>query len=276
MHSPERTIFSLSLPFCGGSYSPYTIARIYHVDPCTDGTDDSCGFFMRSRHGDEKQLEEICKRLEWDWDRTFQMSKEDMDEEDETDAPNPVRYLGLFHPTTGLPMMSVSSIVLNIYSQVTYVMMGHERARKYMQDNIASILLFAENPTDSLRDSICLTFGDDGYEKLSDKARTRRRAERIHSIASIVYADVLRKTRPWWKHPKWHVHHWQFQFPLIDTFNRWMFSRCCKCGGRFAWGESVTTDIWDNPGPKFFQGERGVYHTHPPCGHMHAGTSDLC
>lgn len=34
------------------------ICTIWHCDPCTDGTDSSCGIFMRARHGDPEVLAE--------------------------------------------------------------------------------------------------------------------------------------------------------------------------------------------------------------------------
>jgi hypothetical protein len=53
---------------------------------------------------------------------------------------------------------------------------------------------------------------------------------------------ILRAERPWYRHPRWHVHHWRIQVPLWQTFYRWAFERCSKCGGRFGWGESVIGD----------------------------------
>jgi hypothetical protein len=40
--------------------------------------------------------------------------------------------------------------------------------------------------------------------------------------------------RPWYKHPKWHVHHWQVQIIPLQRCKRWVFSRCVLCGGRFS------------------------------------------
>jgi hypothetical protein len=45
--------------------------------------------------------------------------------------------------------------------------------------------------------------------------------------------------RPWWKHPKWHIHHWRVQVHVIQALKRWLFARCSKCGGRFKWREGA-------------------------------------
>ncbi len=36
--------------------------------------------------------------------------------------------------------------------------------------------------------------------------------------------------RLWWKHPKWHVHHWRFQFHPWQSFKAKHIDRCQKCG----------------------------------------------
>ncbi len=149
-----------------------------------------------------------------------------------------------------------------------------DKAWRYINKNLAQILHFAENPVDSLRDGICMTFGDDGYAELSPSRKKDRRLERIRSMASCVYGDILRHSRPWYRNPIWHVHHWEVKIPLFDRFNRWAFSRCCKCGGRFKWGESPTTDQWDNDGPKFLRGERNVYHSRGACSGYISGRCD--
>lgn len=45
-------------------------------------------------------------------------------------------------------------------------------------------------------------------------------------------------SRPWYRHPRWHVHHWEIQVRPLNQLRRWLFSRCCVCGGRFRWGEA--------------------------------------
>ena len=56
-----------------------------------------------------------------------------------------------------------------------------------------------------------------------------------------VYRQYLRFHRPWWKHPRFHLHHWRFQLHPWQTFKRWAFERCDACGKGFRWGYSPVT-----------------------------------
>lgn len=73
--------------------------------------------------------------------------------------------------------------------------------------------------------------------------------------------------RPWWKHPKYHIHHWRPRVHAVLNFKRWAFSRCAGCGGRFRWGYAPVSYSWHGTGPQWFRGEAGVYHH--PCSQKH-------
>jgi hypothetical protein len=66
--------------------------------------------------------------------------------------------------------------------------------------------------------------------------------------------------RPWYKHPKWHIHHWRFQVHYVQRLKRFLFSRCARCGKRFSWGYSPISSSWSSGGPKWFRSEKTVYH----------------
>lgn len=251
MHDPMTLAWSIKSPikrksklFPKGYRN--SLIDIWHVDPEKDGTDDSCGWFMRSRHGDAKTFERIVKAFELDWDRVF-----------ESDSGKTYNC-GYFLPEAsgaGMPNMGVSAIVLNLFfiAAIEHFKVdgtsNWKKARKWMQRNLFDILIFAENPSDSLRDSIIRKWGND-----------TKREDRIRQIASCIYAWILRETRPWYRHPRWHVHHWRLQIHFTQNLKRWLFSRCAGCGKGFKWGYSVCTNQWDNPGPQWFKSERGVYH----------------
>lgn len=191
MHDPETLIW-------GNDW-----LEIWHKDPCRDGTDDSCGRFKRARHGSEDTLKRIVKRFEFDWDRTFT-----------SDSSNKVYACGFFLPN-GRPHLSVLSIGINLFWMAAYEHFhkgNHESARRkteaWMQRNIADIIMFVENPFDSLADSLTLKFGceADGRDA---RFVERYRKERIHNIAACIYGWIIRKEQHWWQHPRWHVHHWR-------------------------------------------------------------------
>lgn len=189
------------------------IITIWHVDPEKDGTDDSCGWFARARHGDADMVKKIRSALDFDFDRTY------------TSDSGVVYYTGMFYPETGRPSMSVQGIVLNMFTIAVWNFFKFDRVKhdRFMRKHLYDILQFAETPTDSLRDSIKGTFR--GSEKWN-------REDELGKYTSIIYGWILRKSRPWWKHPRWHMHHWRIQFPPWQRFVRRYFDKCCMCGKR--------------------------------------------
>lgn len=252
MHDPLTVAFDIRIPLPwkeksllkseGMVWSKYHLATIWHKDPETDGTDDSCGWFKRARHGDKEVLEKIVKRFEFDWDRVFQPSKDDHDPED-GEFISKVYYCGLFKPS-GDPHFSVSAIALNLFLLAA---MEHfksdgrtnwKRAKKFVRKHLLDILLFSENPTDSLFDGITRKF----EKGCGEEYGTRAREERIRSMASCIYAWILRAEQPWYRHARWHIHHWRIQIhPIMDVW-RWLTRRCCKCGKGFKFRESPIGD----------------------------------
>lgn len=66
--------------------------------------------------------------------------------------------------------------------------------------------------------------------------------------------------RPWWKHPRWHFWHWEFQVHPVQNFKRWAFSRCAECGKHFPWGYGPLATQWHGTGPRWFRSEERIYH----------------
>lgn len=224
------------------------IFTLWHVDPCKKGfggSDDSCGWFMRAMHGDKKVLEAIIKAYDFDWDRVFKTSREDHDAEDGKFVEK-VYPSGYFfpHDDGGMPTMGVTATVLNLFliaANEHFKVDGRtnwKKSRRWMQKNLFDIMLFAENPHDSLRDSIIQKWGNE-----------TKRDERIRNVAATIYGWILRETRPWYRHPRFHVHHWKIQIRLLQMLKRAFIERCAFCGKGFKWNESVYsgwsgTQIW--------------------------------
>lgn len=233
MHDPMTLAFKLESPIKRKSriwpegYRK-TWVNIWHVDPEKDGTDDSCGWFMRARHGDQAVLEKIVQRFEQDWDRVFK-----------SDSGHSYSC-GYFLPVGqgGINLFSVSGIAVNLFFLAALEVFGaRQKAARYVQKNLFEILWFAENPTDSLSDEFTRKFARGCGEKYTQ----RERDERIRNTAGCIYGWILRDTRPWWKHPRWHVHHWKIQWIFGQKVWRWLFVRCCKCGQRFGFNQSPFT-----------------------------------
>lgn len=79
--------------------------------------------------------------------------------------------------------------------------------------------------------------------------------EREHVFIRTVFGiarELLAERRPWYRHPRWHVHHWRLQIHKWQTLRRCLFDRCSICGGRFTWGYCPTSD-WN--GTRRWHGE---------------------
>lgn len=230
MHSPETVAFEIKSPFKRKSeWFPEgyhdTILTIWHNDPCKDGTDDSCGWFIRGRHFPKQIVDDITKEFESEWDRTY------------TGENGYVYNCGWFSPE-GDNILSVQGIVLNMYLCAAKIALSPtgktspgkmwDRAWKFINKNHVQIMYFAENNTDSMRDIIVRKFERGCNVEYTPKKRT----EMIRECASIVAGDILRKSRPWYKHPRWHIHHWSFQFHPWQNFKRRYWDKCSGCGKR--------------------------------------------
>lgn len=235
MHDPCTVAFEIYLgrkQKKNGHYrTPFL--TIWHRDPEKDGTDDSCGWFMRERHGDKAMLGKIKKAIEFDFDRTYQ------DEES-----NVIYYTGYFHPKAGTPNLSTMAIVLDMFSKAAWEFFNYNRKKqkKWMKENLYDILHFAENTTDSLKDEVLGTFRfGTGTEWKKEEA--------LNHYVSVIYGYLLRSNRKWHQHPRWHFWHWQFQFPVLQGFWKKYFKKCDVChkrgfGTTYGYGDWNGTKSW--------------------------------
>jgi hypothetical protein len=156
---------------------------LWHKDAERHGDDDSCGWFLRSHHEDKTMLDKIDKSFQFEFSYWF---NED-----------------------GTTKLSTMGIVLCMYSQASWQYFNHSRKkqRRFLNQHLFDILHFAENPTDSLEYSIAREMYYRTIEH--DRSQVDPREQRIRQFASIVYSDIMRKVRPWYQHPRWHIHHWR-------------------------------------------------------------------
>lgn len=187
---------------------------------------------MRAKHGDPEMLAKIRKAIAFDFDRVFKSYDDDMDgnkHNDPTAAPRSIHFLGYFCPN-GDPNFSVHGIVLNMFFSAIHAYFDHDwrKSRPWMRKHLFDILMFAENPTDSLREGIVGTFGK--YDA---------REQRIDSYASCIYGWILRAERPWYRHPRWHIHHWRVNVLWRSLVPRFIQRKVWP--DMFACSESVRT-----------------------------------
>jgi hypothetical protein len=203
------------------------LVTIWHRDPETDGTDDSCGWFAPKLTKDQQAR---LKDLAWHEARKpwFQAATTERIED----------------PVAAVVLMegAIDAVVRSL--RVTY-----SPARQK-----ALCIRLVHNPSDNVRNSLAYKQGYHGNSADDDYWR-QKHAMRLFGI---IARNVLRDCRPWYRHPRWHVHHWELQIHPVQHFKRWAFSRCTKCGGRFGWSESPVGN-WFGTGPRWFKSEN-VWH----------------
>lgn len=217
MHDPHTVAFEIFLgrKIKKNGHYRAPIITIWHKDPEKDGTDDSCGWFQRARHGSKEIQKEIRSRLAFDLSRSWN--------NDDSTTPR-IYQLGLF-TENGDPNMSVMGITLCMFHSAAFVYFNRDRKKmnKWLRDNLHDILHFAENPTDSLWNEITGVF-----RKACNEPWMREEA--LDHYTSAIYGYLLRSTRKWYQHPRWHIHHWQIQFHPWQNLKRRYWDKCSKCG----------------------------------------------
>lgn len=227
MHDPMTMAFEIYLgkkKKKNGKYrNPFI--TIWHKDPEKDGTDDSCGWFIRLRHANKEVYEKIVKEFESEWDNTY------------TGESGHVYNSGWFNPQ-GENILSVQAIVFNMYLYTAKIVFNPngkidpgkawKKAYKFMNKYRAEITYFAENNRDSMRDVIVRKF----ERGCNVEYTPEKRKAMIEHCANIIYTDVLRKTRKWYQHPRWHIKHWKIQFHPFQRIKRKYWDKCSVCGKR--------------------------------------------
>lgn len=215
MHDPQTVaheIFLGAKEKKNGHYKTPLIT-IWHKDPEKDGSDDSCGWFIRSRHIDPILVDKVKKEFAFNFKHNYWFN------------------------SLGLPKLSTIGTVINMYNTAAWQVFIYQNNGKpdrkkhdrFMRKHLFDFIFFAENPSDSLNDQINLNYGPEKEE------------ERISHFTSIILADIMRKLRPWYKHPRWHINHWRLTFPLFRSWYRLYIERCDRCNQRLR-NNSVYTD----------------------------------
>lgn len=234
MHDPSTVAHEIKSPFRCPPDKLFpegyrrTLVTIWHEDPETDGSDDSCGWFIRARHLDPALRTRVRRDFRFNW-----------------------TWSGGWFDEQQRPKFSSAAITLLMVQRAAYEYFegSWSKVERFLRKHAAAILIFGENGHDSMHDII--------VNRWKSTASVEARAD---ECADIVLAWVARQDRPWWRHPRWHVHHWRVQVHWVQNFKRWAFSRCAACGKRFRWGYAPVSHMWDGGGPRWFRSEPEVYH----------------
>lgn len=205
---------------------------VWHHDPCAGGSEDSCGF---------------------SWVRLSPYKMERLRKAAWQEAHNP-HFLCCSKEHWDGTAMEAEFLHRGLVLWVCRVL-----GIKISFDEVCTYACQAIHHVDTGKpgDQFCFL---PGYHTNSAKDSKEEREEHFLTLMVSVAVHILTDRRPWWKHPRWHFWHWKIQCHPLLKFKRWAFSRCCKCGKRFAWGYSPVSDSWHCTGPRWFKSEIAVHH----------------
>lgn len=210
---------------------------IWHLDPETDGSDDSCGWFApKPTQRDRELIEEI---LDWDRDNPFFMS------------PTITERAYVLNPDYDYLSMSIGDCSGYVAAAWELIAWMRDGRRKLRGGELQEIITLSSNPHDNLRSVL----------PGRDTSRVEYRAKRFLFCVLRAY---LRKQRRWWQHPRWHIRHWRVQVDVLIYLKRYLWTRCAYCGERFDWRYAPVGSRWDSEGPKWFKGELYYHECYRP------------
>lgn len=188
MHDNTSVAFEINLPFLKNAFGMYIpILTICHIDPEKDGTDDSCGSFIRARHIDRKMLDEVKKDFNF-------------------------HFKGWFYEDFDIlqPKMNTVSLLYHMYRASAWIYFNRDSRKLYrfFRKNLHEIIFMAGNPYDSFHEII-----ENKYDFKGDQFKNE-----ILNLSSSITCHIANLSRPWYKHPRWHIHHWRLQFHFKDCF----------------------------------------------------------
>lgn len=193
-----------------------TFVAVWHKDP-EHGSDDSCGY---SRVRLTKEQVERLRNAAW------------------SEGRNP-HFLICPEKEWFGNVAEVESLfrgMVLLVCRVLDIKMSFDEISRYAAERVHFV--------DIGKSGNCFCFVP-GYHTNSKKDSADDRQDHFCTMLCGVASGLLTLQRPWYRKPKWHVWHWRLQVHPWQTFYRWAFERCSKCGGRFAWGTSDVIGDWN-------------------------------
>lgn len=253
MHDPETVAFEIKYPWRAyRNDAPSDFLRTYrnpfitiwHHDPEADGSDDSCGWSAPKLSKNDLAL---AKELaDWEEKRPYYFAQPVIHEERSYDAEP---WGGAPGTTTEYQCYRISpgdcaALVVDLLHMIRWRL---DKKWGLTPRLLSEAMILGTREVDNFQSSFA--FWED------EMLQPTRRRDKIERTFAQIIRCYRRLTRPWYRHPRWHIRHWSFQVHPLQDFKRWAFTRCTLCGGRFAWGESGV-GTWDGGGPQWFGGER--------------------
>jgi len=261
MHDPYTVAFEILYPWeyprklfnilLNRKYNYYhSLITIWHVDPEKDGSDDSCGWSRGRLTEEEKYFALKASRaysfiFVWEQKPRKYVPKErkDMDEK-YNEKRNHVCYR---QEQAAYPLFLDAGYTYSCLYNLFFFFLWEEQNRHYSLKRRSFtkrekkwIEDLAYNSTDNLQMGFCSP--ESCYEDVV--VNTYRCWKKIH--------------RPWYKHPKWHIHHWRVQIHLWGNVRRKLFTKCEICNKRFPYRYCPVSNGWGSPKVKWYESEKGL------------------
>lgn len=223
MHDPKTVAHEIRI-------KSWYLLTIWHVDPESDRTDDSCGWSRPWLTDKEEKI--ISDVVDWEKDFPYYSS--------------PYLTSTQVNPKYSYSQMLAGDCLAHVAGAWQHIAWQRDRRKKLTTGEWWGVVALATNPDDNLRSILADTEVESG--------------DRIKYFFSCVMNAYLRHHRPWYQHPRWHIRHWEFQVHPIQRLKRWLFSRCAHCGKRFRYGYAPTSTWGGSGGPRWFSREKNVFH----------------
>jgi len=243
MHDPMTQAFEVKQFWRRKSgqwgYKP-PFVTVWHVDPETDGSDDSCGWSRPCLSKNQR-------------DRINSIAG------DEAREPWFQQYCGkrIESPTEAETLLRQAFMLVGKIFSKEHLCKPPVKPVTFQEASAWACAMLA-NPVDNFRGSLSFL---PGWHSNNEKDNEHDRQYTAEKFFSCIGSFILRERRPWYRHPRWHFWHWKLQIHPLEQFKRWAFSRCADCGKGFKWGESPWTNSWNSDGPQWFKSERDVHHS---------------
>jgi hypothetical protein len=234
MHDPMTVAFKIPRPWPArerlgpaGKKVPFRYwppwITVWHVDPEADGSDDSCGWsFPRPLPGDAEWAK---KKAIFMWRERFGYS------------------------AGGLLAASNRDVLTSLWCEVRT---QYTRPRKgYIWRPLP------KRDSDAIL-RLCISSVDNFHDAIVEARTGAKGMERLLRLIIRIQRQLY---RPWYRHPRWHVRHWQIQVHPVQQLKRFLFSRCAVCGKGFRYGESPCSGWNGSGGPRWFRGEPQIWHS---------------
>jgi len=197
MYDPLTVAHEIKWPWKNKHGYRESILTIWHKDPETDNTDDSCGYSRPKLTEDEREYIKIMSKDQYH--QLYARKEAIMEGKD---------YANICYNQ-------------DIYGAIYWLWRCFSKGKARWQYGkpltnyeLQYVYQLATNPVDNFQ----------SYKN--------NNVEEFERFVSLVYQAYKTFKRPWYKHPRWHIHHWRIQFRPWQNLKRRYWDKCCICGKR--------------------------------------------